>query len=111
MAPGAPWDAVDWSADREWDWHSAVDDEPDELYALWYDAVARAKAVWAGVDPAAPAALTTDDGAPVAARRILIDLLEEYLRHTGHADLLREAIDGLVGNDPPQAGANAAAAS
>ena len=108
LAPGAPWDAVDWSADREWDWHSAVDDEPDELYALWYDAVARAKAVWAGVDPAAPAALTTDDGAPVAARRILIDLLEEYLRHTGHADLLREAIDGLVGNDPPQAGANTA---
>ena len=33
-------------------------------------------------------------------RRILIDLLEEYLKHTGHADLLREAIDGLRGNDP-----------
>jgi hypothetical protein len=111
LAPGPPWDAVDWSADREWDWHSAVDDEPDELYVLWYDAVARAKAVSAGVDPAAPAALTTDDGEPVAARRILIDLLEEYLRHTGHADLLREAVDGLVGNDPPRAGEDAADAS
>lgn len=38
------------------------------------------------------------------ARRIQFDLLEQYLRHTGHADLLREAIDGLVGNDPPRPG-------
>ncbi len=35
-------------------------------------------------------------------RRLLFDLLEEYARHTGHADLLREAIDGRVGEDPPE---------
>jgi len=29
-------------------------------------------------------------------------VLEEYARHTGHADLLREAVDGLVGEDPPE---------
>jgi hypothetical protein len=34
-------------------------------------------------------------------RRLLFDLLEEYARHTGHADLLREAFDGRVGEDPP----------
>jgi len=34
-------------------------------------------------------------------RRLLIDLIEEYARHVGHADLLRESIDGLVGEDPP----------
>ena len=34
-------------------------------------------------------------------RRILIDMIEEYARHTGHADLIREAIDGRVGEDPP----------
>jgi hypothetical protein len=34
-------------------------------------------------------------------RRILIDLIEEYARHVGHADLIRESIDGLVGEDPP----------
>ena len=33
-------------------------------------------------------------------RRLLVDLLEEYGRHTGHADLLREAVDGRVGEDP-----------
>ena len=34
-------------------------------------------------------------------RRLLCDLIEEYGRHTGHADLLREAVDGRVGEDPP----------
>jgi hypothetical protein len=34
--------------------------------------------------------------------RIVADLIEEYARHTGHADLIRESVDGLVGEDPPQ---------
>jgi hypothetical protein len=34
-------------------------------------------------------------------RRILMDLIEEYARHVGHADLIREAVDGRVGEDPP----------
>jgi hypothetical protein len=34
-------------------------------------------------------------------RRILIDVIEEYARHVGHADLLRESVDGLTGEDPP----------
>ena len=34
-------------------------------------------------------------------RRVLVDVLEENLLHTGQASILREAIDGLVGNDPP----------
>jgi hypothetical protein len=28
-------------------------------------------------------------------------MIEEYGRHTGHADLIREAVDGRVGEDPP----------
>jgi len=35
-------------------------------------------------------------------RRFVCDLVEEYGRHTGHADLIRESIDGLVGEDPPE---------
>jgi hypothetical protein len=47
--------------------------------------------------------VTIERGSPdwvVNRRRILVDLLEEYLKHTGHADVLREAVDGLRGNDP-----------
>jgi hypothetical protein len=35
-------------------------------------------------------------------RRMLVDLHDEYARQVGHPDLLREAVDGLVGEDPPQ---------
>jgi hypothetical protein len=41
------------------------------------------------------------DGRRANLRRLLCHLIEEYGRHTGHADLLREAVDGLVGEDPP----------
>jgi hypothetical protein len=46
-------------------------------------------------------ALAAPDGQRASLRRLLFDLLEEYGRHTGHADLLREAVDGRVGEDPP----------
>jgi hypothetical protein len=45
--------------------------------------------------------LTGPDGQHASLRRLLCDLVEEYGRHTGHADLLREAVDGRVGEDPP----------
>lgn len=35
-------------------------------------------------------------------RRVLVDVHDEYARHVGHADLFRETVDGLVGEDPPQ---------
>lgn len=42
------------------------------------------------------------DGRAPSLRRILIDMIEEYARHVGHADLIRESVDGLVGEDPPR---------
>jgi hypothetical protein len=35
-------------------------------------------------------------------RRLLADMIEEYARHTGHADLLREAVDGSTGEGAPE---------
>lgn len=49
-----------------------------------------------------PVALWFDDGPVPNLRRMLVDLHDEYARHVGHADLFREAVDGLVGEDPPQ---------
>jgi len=49
-----------------------------------------------------PAKFTTRSGESPNLRRVLVDLHDEYARHVGHADLLREAVDGLVGEDPPQ---------
>jgi hypothetical protein len=43
------------------------------------------------------------DGRAPSLRRTFVDLIEEYARHVGHADLIRESIDGLAGEDPPDA--------
>jgi hypothetical protein len=103
--PGEPWSSVDWNADPDWDFHSAADDSPEELYALWDAAVERADARIAaaladgGLDQ--PVDVSAPSGQHASLRRLIFDLVEEYGRHTGHADLLREAVDGVVGEDPP----------
>jgi hypothetical protein len=104
-SPGEPWASVDWDADPDWEFHSAADDSPEQLYALWDGAVERARARFAaaiadgGLDQ--PVEMAWPDGSRASLRRLLFDLVEEYGRHTGHADLLREAVDGRVGEDPP----------
>lgn len=103
---GAPWDTADWAADPDWNFHSAAGDPPDELYALWDDAVTRSRVRLAaaladgGLDQRVH--LAWPDGTRLSLRRLICDLVEEYGRHTGHADLLREAVDGRVGEDPPE---------
>lgn len=91
--------------DPEWDWRSAADDPPEELYAGWAAAVRRTRAVMAELladgGPDRPSGWDLGDGRRPNLRWLLVDLHEEYARHAGHADLFREAIDGLVGEDPP----------
>jgi hypothetical protein len=105
VSPGPPWDTADWDGVPNWDFTSAVDDSPEQLYALWEDAVARSRAridaalAQGGLDQ--PVHVSTDEGEHASLRRLICDLIEEYGRHTGHADLLREAVDGRVGEDPP----------
>ena len=99
--PGPPWDAVDWKADPDWDWHSAAEDTPEQLRTLWQDACARSRAQLAealalgGLDQ--PARRAWSDGRAPSLRWILLHMVEEYARHNGHADLLREAADGGTG--------------
>jgi uncharacterized damage-inducible protein DinB len=96
-----PWDAVDWKATPDWEFESAAQDSPHELLALWEDAVARSRALLdqalakGGLDQLAKQ--TWPDGRAPSVRWILCHMIEEYARHNGHADLLREAIDGETG--------------
>ena len=83
---------------------TAADDSPEQLYALWRDAVVRSRALFAvAMTDGGPArwAGVPDSPAP-SLRYILLNMIEEYAHHNGHADLLRESIDGRVGNDPPR---------
>jgi uncharacterized damage-inducible protein DinB len=95
-----PWASVDWAADVDWDWHSAADDTPDELRALLLDTVARSDAivdeVGGDLDRLSVRA-GRSTGEPFSLRWVLVHMVEEYARHNGHADLLRESIDGVTG--------------
>jgi hypothetical protein len=100
---GPPWDVRSWIENDGWAWQSAITDEPGALYALWYDTAERSRTAWARLSADGGLDATIERGSPdwvVSRRRVLVDLLEEYLKHTGHADMLREAVDGLRGNDP-----------
>ena len=102
---GGPWAENGWDDDNDWEFNSAADDTPEELYALWDGAVARSRERLAaaladgGLDQ--PAHISWPDGRHPSLRRLVCDLIEEYGRHTGHADLIREVVDGRVGEDPP----------
>jgi uncharacterized damage-inducible protein DinB len=96
-----PWDTVDWKAEPDWDWDSAAEDTPAQLLALWQEAVGRSRSLVTealadgGLDR--PARRAWNDGRAPSLRWILCHMIEEYARHNGHADLLRESVDGLTG--------------
>jgi hypothetical protein len=103
---GAPWDTNGSDGSNEWEFESAANDSPEELYALWDGAVARSRLrLAARMADGGPDQMVHRtawlDGSQYNMRRLLGDLIEEYARHTGHADMLREAIDGRVGVFPP----------
>jgi uncharacterized damage-inducible protein DinB len=93
-----PWRDVDWEADWDWEWHTADADTPERLHELFDEAVARSRELTAGVDldtESVKRSRRTDE--TVTLRWIMLHMIEEYARHNGHADLLRESIDGVVG--------------
>ncbi len=99
--PASPWDTVDWTAEPDWEWSSAAADSPEQLFALWRDATDRSRALVA--DALAEGGLARSarrpwpDGQAPSLRWILVHMIEEYARHNGHADLIRETVDGSTG--------------
>jgi uncharacterized damage-inducible protein DinB len=93
--PRDPWASTPWAAE----WEQAASWTGEQLRALWQERVAAARevvaaALPAGLDVTHPA--WGGQGHP-SLRWVLVHMIEEYARHNGHADLLREAVDGLTG--------------
>jgi uncharacterized damage-inducible protein DinB len=85
--------------DRDWDFNGAVADPAvvEEAYSVWRAEIAAAEEWLDTLDEAdLGREITLHDGT-VSVRDVLVHLVEEYARHTGHADLLRECIDGRTG--------------
>jgi uncharacterized damage-inducible protein DinB len=88
-----------WSADvADADWLGAVADPAvvDDAWRAWREEVAFAEKFVAD-SPDLGIKRTMQDGTSIALREVLVHMIEEYARHCGHADLLRERIDGRVG--------------
>ena len=103
--PPEPWASADWRADGDWEWHSAAQDSPDQLRGLHEEMVAASDRIVreALAHPGAMESLSrrtfrSDPSRRFSLRWILVHLIEEYSRHNGHADLLRESVDGQVGD-------------
>lgn len=100
-APVGFWADVDWDADQDWDWSSARHDSPQELREIYDAEVAHADAALdealAAGDLDQLARRPRGDGQVASLRWILVHMVEEYARHAGHGDLLRESVDGTVG--------------
>jgi uncharacterized damage-inducible protein DinB len=95
------WQGVDWDADPDWDFHSAREDSPEELRRLFDEMCAASDAILdeVGDDLDRRSARTSHHrGTVFDLRWILLHMIEEYARHNGHADLIRESIDGAVGD-------------
>jgi len=92
------WAGVDWAADPDFEFRTALELEPDEVRRRYRDAIARSAEVVAGAEGLDQlGAKPWRDGTRWNLRWVLIHMIEETARHAGHADLLREAIDGQVG--------------
>jgi uncharacterized damage-inducible protein DinB len=88
-----------WSEDvADADWLGAAADPAvvDEAWRAWRGEVAFAEKFVAD-SPDLGIKGIDRDGTTVALREVLVHMIEEYARHCGHADLLRERIDGRVG--------------
>jgi hypothetical protein len=84
-----------WEGDEDF----AVDDaDVEEAFTYWRDECNNARSVLSRFDSLDDVGAGQTTGAGISVRWTLIHMIEEYARHNGHADLLREAIDGTTGD-------------
>jgi uncharacterized damage-inducible protein DinB len=81
--------------DGDFDGAVADSDVADEAWAAWRDEIAFAELFTQSTD--LDFVGQDGDGNPISLRELLVHMIEEYARHNGHADLLRERIDGRIG--------------
>jgi dienelactone hydrolase/uncharacterized damage-inducible protein DinB len=93
-----PWAGVDFAADPEWEFRTSTEMEPEQLRQRYREACERSRQAAAqatGLDQLSVVPL--GNGQRFTLGWVLLHLLEETARHAGHADLIRESIDGSAG--------------
>ena len=85
--------------DPDWDFNGALPDPAvvEDAFATWKSEIDKAEEWLDGPDADDLGVEVPLQGETVSARDVLVHMIEEYARHAGHADLLRECIDGRTG--------------
>ncbi len=92
------WAGIDWDADPDWEFRTATTMDPEDLRKRYQAACDRSREAAAQAESLDQlSAFKGTDDWQFTLRWVLLHLIEETARHAGHADLLREAIDGSVG--------------
>lgn len=97
--PAAPWRDIDWDADPDWEFRTALDRSADQLTALYRQACAASREAARCVSSLEDLSVRRSrrTGEHFTLRWVMVHMIEETARHNGHADILREAIDGATG--------------
>jgi uncharacterized damage-inducible protein DinB len=95
---GEPWSSVDWKNDRDWEWDIAPTLDPDLVRDAYRDAFERSNEIVVEAESLDQLSVLDDEDSKRSLRWILVHMIEETARHAGHADLIRESIDGEVGD-------------
>jgi len=93
-----PWASVDWDTDPDWEFATASKVDPELVLARYRDAIDVSNSIIATADAMETLSVRERDGEKRSLRWILVHMIEEVARHAGHADLIRESIDGQVGD-------------
>jgi len=98
MEEREPWASAPWDDDVDWEMTTAAGDTGTQLFTLFVEACQRSSAIVAGTESLAQLSVRRDhDGKQWNLRWIMVHMIGEYARHLGHADLIRESIDGVTG--------------
>jgi len=97
---GEPWASVDWETDRNWEWNIAPTMEPEDVLDAYRRAIKRSNEIVAAAESLDELSVKTSGKSDEkwSLRWILVHMIEETARHAGHADLIRESIDGETGD-------------
>ncbi len=92
-----PWASAPFDRDKDWEFNSASADRISDLIAMYTSACEMSLQVVNGADSLDQMSAKETRHGRVSLRWILLHMIEETARHAGHADLIRERIDGSTG--------------
>jgi uncharacterized damage-inducible protein DinB len=90
-----------WGDQRDGRWHVSPDDSLPDLVGALEDQAARSRTIVQAhrLNEVGQPGERWDGAPPATLERVLLHLLQEYARHVGHLDVVRELIDGRVGEE------------